>query len=373
MENVDDLIQKFQNHCISDEELMQLEQWVKSSKRNTYYFKNAVEQDYLLTVYSRKDEKNPGFDDIFQQRKSSSRRIMPVTLLKYAAILVLGLFAAGVGYFYLNNQVEEEYNPGQITFTYANGETISLDENGEGTLTDKSGNALGVQKQGELDFRTSGTQSTTYNIIKVPRGKRFNLLLSDGSRIYLNSESTLRFPANFPNTGNREVYLTGEGFFEVSKDTEHPFRVNAEKLQVEVLGTRFNVNAYKGSQQITTTLAEGSVRLQQGQKQATLVPGEAGTWSGVKQPIRVAKVKVANNIAWIENRLLFIDEPFVTILEKIERSYGVKIINNNPSLAATRFNGDFDLNTESVEDVMNAFTTIDFFEYSYKNNIITIK
>ncbi|WP_417885551.1 FecR family protein [Zunongwangia sp.] len=372
MENVDNLILKFQNHCISDEELIQLEKWVKSSKRNTYYFKSAIEQDYLLTVYSRRDEKLPELEDIFQQRKPSSRRIIPAKRLKYAAILILSFFVTGLGYFYLNNQVEEVYNPGQITFTYDNGETINLNENKQGTLTDKSGNTLGVQKQGELDFTTSSRTSTTYNTIKVPPGKHLSLLLADGSRVYLNSESTLRFPENFPNTGNREVYLTGEGFFDISKDTEHPFLVNTEKLQVEVLGTRFNVNAYKGSKKITTTLAEGSVKLKQGKQQTTLVPGEAGTWSKAKQSITVAKVKVANNTAWVENRLLFIDEPFESIIEKIERSYGVKIINNNPALKKIHFNGDFDLNTESVKDVLDAFTTIDFFEYSYKNNIITI-
>ncbi|MCL6218030.1 FecR family protein [Zunongwangia pacifica] len=372
MKNVDNLIQKFQNHCISDEELQQLEQWVKSSKRNTYYFKNAIEQDYLLTAYSRQDEKLPKLDDIFRQTKPSPKRAMPAAVFKYAAILVVGLFTAALGFFYFNNQTEETYNPGGITFTYSNGETISIDENGQGTLTDKSGNALGVQKQDELDFTASTTKSTTYNTLKVPRGKRLNLLLADGSRVFLNSESTLRFPANFPDTGDREVYLTGEGFFDIAKDAEHPFHVNAEELQVEVLGTRFNVNAYHGSEQITTTLAEGLVILRDKKQETRLVPGEAGIWKVNEKQIEVSQVQVANNIAWIENRLLFIDEPFETIIEKIERSYGVKIINNNPSLAATRFNGDFDLNTEDVKDVLDAFTTIDFFEYSYKNNIITI-
>ncbi|RXG11541.1 FecR family protein [Leeuwenhoekiella aestuarii] len=373
MENVDDLIQKFQNRCISDEELTQLEQWVKSSKRNTYYFKNAIEQDYLLTAYSRKDEKFSDFDKLLRPVKSSSRRIIPATLFKYAAILVLGIFTTALGYFYLTNQEEAVYNPGKITFTYPNGETMTLDESVQVTLTDESGNTLGVQKQGELDFTASKTQDTTYNTLNVPRGKRLNLLLADGSRVYLNSESTLRFPAHFPETGTREVYLTGEGFFEVAKDAQHPFRVNAEELQVEVLGTRFNVNAYDGAQEITTTLAEGSVKLVQGNQEAKLVPGEAGIWKANADQIEVSEVLVSNNTAWIENRLLFIDEPFETIVEKIERSYGVKIINNNPSLAATRFNGDFDLKTESVNDVLDAFTAIDFFEYSYKNNIITIK
>ena len=370
MEKVDDLIQKFQNHCISDEELQELEGWVKSSKRNTYYFKNAVEQDYLLTLQSRKNEKRPNTDILFE---SVSKRSFSIkSWYKYVAVLILGLLSSALGYFYLTNGGEEVYNPGQITLTYENGETITLNEYSQITLTDAAGNALGVQNKGELDFTLSSSKATTFNTLKVPPGKRLNLLLADGSRVYLNSESTLRFPAHFSETGSRDVYLTGEGFFEVAKDAHHPFRVNAEKLRVEVLGTRFNVNAYDEAHEITTTLAEGSVKLVDGAMQATLVPGEAGVWKYSSDQIAVSKVQVANNIAWIENRLLFIDEPFETIVQKIERSYGVKIINKNPVLKETRFNGDFDLNTERVKDVLDAFATIDFFEYSYENNIITI-
>ena len=373
MENIDDLIQKYQNHCISDDEIIALEKWVKSSTRNASYFKDRVAQDYLLTRYSRKDTQTPAFKKLVEAQKPPVRKMVSSYVLKYAAVWFVGLLTSVLGYYYYTQAYQEVYDPGKITFTYANGDSINLDDTQETVLKDKQGNPLGYQDHQELNFATAKTQSLAYNTLRVPKGKRLTLILADSSRVYLNSESTLRFPSHFPDTGKRELFLTGEGFFEVTKDPNRPFHVNAESLDVEVLGTRFNVNAYTNYENITTTLVEGSVKISHAEEEVVLVPGEAGAFVKSDAALLVEQVNVANNIAWIENRLLFIDEPFETIMHKIERGYGVKIVNKNPNLNAIRFNGDFDLNTERIEDVLDAFTAVNFFEYSYKNNVVTIK
>ena len=294
---------------------------------------------------------------------------------KYAAIFVIALITSGLGYLLFTTNQEISYDPGQITLTLGSGDTVVVDDNTGQVISDANGDMLGIQKREQINFNIKKQKkgNFSYNFLKVPEGKRISLILSDSSVVYLNSNSSLRFPNQFLSSGKREVYLKGEAYFKVAKDASRPFVVNADDLDIEVLGTQFNVNAYEEYDEITATLAEGSIRLTAGNLSQTIVPGEAGTLLKNQKSLEVSNVIVANDIAWVEDRLLFIDEPFYNIMRKIERSYGVRIINHNPELDKTHFNGDFDLNTESVEDVLDAFTAVDFFEYSYKNKIVTIK
>ncbi|MDN3596972.1 FecR family protein [Zunongwangia endophytica] len=199
---------------------------------------------------------------------------------------------------------------------------------------------MGSQVKKNPNTSEKDNNRLAYNTINVPKGKRIQLVLSDGTKVYLNSESSLRFPSHFPKTEQlRKVSITGEAVFEVHKDSLKPFIVEAGMLNIEVLGTRFNVDAYPQSKQISTTLAEGSVQINYDNEVFKLEPGEAGILSQNTDVLSVEKVNVANKMAWVDDRLLFINESFAEIQKKIERSYGVQIINKNAHLNDVRFNG----------------------------------
>ncbi|WBL21480.1 FecR family protein [Zunongwangia sp. HRR-M8] len=376
MGNIDKLIDKFQKNSISSEELSELENWVKDSEYNKDYFKRSVQNDYLISSFYRKQEEIPNLSNLKKPIIALKARKRRANLMKFAAIFIVALIASTTVYFYFFNSAETTYVPGEIIITNENGEKITVDNQIREIVYNEEGEVSNLGSQVKKNPNSSKNRSNTlaYNTINVPKGKRIQLVLSDGTKVYLNSESSLRFPSHFPKTGQlRKVSITGEAVFEVSKDSLKPFIVEAGMLKIEVLGTLFNVDAYPQSKQISTTLAEGSVQLNYENEVLRLEPGEAGILSKNTNILQLEKVNVANKMAWVDDRLLFINETFSEIQKKIERSYGVQIINNNKQLNDVRFNGDFDINSENIEDVLNAFKAVDFFEYTYKNNIVTIK
>ncbi|MDN3593305.1 FecR family protein [Zunongwangia endophytica] len=376
MGNIDNLISKFQNKSISDEELSELENWVKDSKDNNDYFIKSVQTDYLISSFYRKQEEIPNLSNLKKPIIALNSKKQRANLMKFAAIFIVALIASSTAYFYFFNPAETTYAPGEIIITNENGEKITVDYQIKQIVYNEEGEVSNLGSQVKKNPNTSEKDNNrlAYNTINVPKGKRIQLVLSDGTKVYLNSESSLRFPSHFPKTEQlRKVSITGEAVFEVHKDSLKPFIVEAGMLNIEVLGTRFNVDAYPQSKQISTTLAEGSVQINYDNEVFKLEPGEAGILSQNTDVLSVEKVNVANKMAWVDDRLLFINESFAEIQKKIERSYGVQIINKNAHLNDVRFNGDFDIKSETIEDVLDAFKAVDFFEYTYKNNIVTIK
>ena len=163
-----------------------------------------------------------------------------------------------------------------------------------------------------------------YNTLSVPRSTEYQVQLSDGTRVWLNSESELRYPVNFVGT-ERKVFLKGEAYFQVAKDTVKPFRVVANGMSVEALGTGFNINAYQDDDCLCTTLVEGKVRVSylDSHQECILVPGEQAI---LKDGVIMAKqVNVDDIIAWKKGRFVFSDMPLETIAKQLERWYDVEI------------------------------------------------
>jgi len=207
----------------------------------------------------------------------------------------------------------------------------------------------------------------------VPRGKTFKVVLSDGTSVHLNAGTNFKFPVNFLPGQERKVILEGEAYFEVAKDTQRPFLVNANDMDVTVLGTSFNVHSYEGTA-TNTVLVEGSVAVQHREhvkergKPQIIIPGEKATLSG--NVFEINKVDVSAYIGWTEDLLIFNDESFADIVRKIERKYNVDIKNNYPDLAAVKFNGKF--KEETITDLMDTFKESAGFDYHIQDNKIII-
>ncbi|MGV8095790.1 MAG: FecR family protein [Mangrovibacterium sp.] len=191
---------------------------------------------------------------------------------------------------------------------------------------------------GPESFLQKQESLTETRTISVPKGQVSQLFLADGSRIWINSESTIRIPSVF--TGDkRTVTLSGEAFFEIAKDPEHPFHVVLEEQTIEVLGTSFNVRAYNNSQEIQTTLAEGKIKLITPKGFMILAPGEQAKLDKVTGDIILNKVKASNFDAWKDGRYEFFNENLIEVLKMVERWYDVELIYHADEFKSMNFSG----------------------------------
>lgn len=314
------------------------------------------------------------------------------TFVRIAAMLIICL---GLTYFYVNknndnsvfssekNIVTLPHNNDHIVLELDNGNKEIITENGTKSILDKSGKLVGVQNGTKLNYKNSNKEKTSeklvYNQLTIPYGKIFQVVLSDGTKVYLNAGSSLRYPVNFIKGKNRIVFLKGEAYFDVEKNPKQPFIVNTDDMQIEVLGTKFNVSSYPEDSNINTVLLEGSVSINSNNnnnnntfksKKTLLKPGRKAKWGKLDGAIKIKTVDTSLYTAWIEGRIVFKHMPFKNILKKLERHYNVSITNNNVQLAKEEFTASFDI--ETIEQVLNSFSKNVKFNYSINNNHITI-
>ena len=207
----------------------------------------------------------------------------------------------------------------------SNGENLLLEGN-QGSLGIQ-GNSLIENKKGKLTYLDNRSDMpVVFNTLSTPIGRQYVLELSDGSKVWLNSGSSITFPTSFK-SGIREVSITGEVFFEVAHDTSKPFHVNAKGVDIRVFGTHFNVNSYDNEPYIKTTLIEGSVKVSQGKDNVMILPGEQAVVSH-DSGSRVVKnrVNIESVIGWKRGKFVFQDEDIKGVMRQIERWYGVTAV-----------------------------------------------
>jgi transmembrane sensor len=251
-----------------------------------------------------------------------------------AVILVLG---AGL-LFYPKNKVSKPHLvkirkaetpvlPGsnRAVLTLSDGSNIDLDNSKDGLLCKQGGVKVDKLANGKLVYQNAGasTKSVIYNTITTPRGGQYQVVLSDGTKVWLNAASALKYPATFAGK-ERMVELSGEAYFEVAKNKNMPFKVSLNKMAIQVLGTHFNVNAYADEDAIKTTLLEGSVKLSSGNTTSFLKPGQQGVFAR-QENFRVNEVDVQEAVAWKNGYFIFDNENIQGIMRKISRWYDVDV------------------------------------------------
>lgn len=211
--------------------------------------------------------------------------------------------------------------------TLSTGESIKLDgskngliNTGNSTSISKSGNGLVVSALGKDNL----ANNELLNKITIPRGGKYTITLPDGTRVWLNSSSSLSFPNTFEGP-DRKVMLTGEAYFEVASNKQKPFKVNvAGKQEVEVLGTHFNISAFEEDQNITTTLLEGAVKVNTSKFQTLIKPGEMAV-NNLKTKPRIVQADLDEVMAWKNDMFIFNNENITSIMKKISRWYDVDV------------------------------------------------
>lgn len=381
------LIDKFINRTISSDEKEVLEKWILKNEANMTIFRNRLkESSRKLSVDFDTDLAYERFSENLRSRNKTPKLFH--TVLKYAAILAILLtigFLAEQQLLPISSEgsIETFKNDQKkpigddIVIKLADGTTKVLNSEGDEKVTDangkivasKGGNALVFDEAKELSRITPA-----YNEVFIPFGQTFKLKLSDGTVVWLNAGSKLRFPQNFFNSDkNRIVYLEGEAFFDVAKSKNKPFIVNTQEVDVKVLGTKFNISSYETDDYIATTLVEGSVSVYETrtpENDIQLTPSFQAKYD--KFGNHFNKVKVDTNIytAWMQNRLVIDNLKFSELLIKLERRYFVKFMNKAENLNDEIYKGEFV--NEDIETILKTISLSTPFEYEINQNVITI-
>ena len=374
----------------SKEDLDELCDWIMV-KGNQRFFEKFVRSHYETTTVMNEPDIDK-IKEVLKRRMKKDKNVFRYrkvrSLMKYAAV---GLVFLALGYFFQLNQTKNNDSsklfPKEeaITITLDNGTVETLDPLTIRKVTGAHGNIIGNQDKSKLTYKetsdpiakAAASKKLVYNTLKVPYGKRFDVVLSDGTHIFLNSGTSLRYPVQFLSGFDRTVFLTGEAYFDVAKDQKHPFIVNADELKIAVLGTKFNVSHYPEDANINTVLVEGSVELNtrvsgKGDKKRTLLePGFKAEWQKAGNDITIKNVDTEIYTAWVQGKLIFRNTSFRKIRQALERKYNITIKNLNKDLDKQLFDATFDI--ETIEEVLESFDKSYAIKYKIEDNEVIIQ
>ncbi|MBU2905170.1 FecR domain-containing protein [Arenibacter algicola] len=273
--------------------------------------------------------------------------------------------------------LESNPNSGEITLQLANGTIETISENGERKITTTNGNLVASQQGNTLQYTADeAPDQLVYNTLNIPLGRQFDLVLSDGTKVKLNSGSSIKYPVRFLKGQDRKVYLKGEAFFDVTTDKAHPFIVNADEMNIRVLGTQFNLSFYPEDEDISTVLVEGAVVLyKEGADTNTntssqLIPGQRAAWNKVNNTMTIKEVDTNIYTAWKDGYLLFKASPFHSIRSKLERHFNITIEDRSGKLENQIYTATF--RNETIEEILEAFKEDTPFEYLHEGSKIII-
>lgn len=261
------------------------------------------------------------------------------------------------------NPVNMEIAPGgnKAILTLADGTQVVLDSANNGAISNQGNITVIKLSDGQLAYNAAGgaTSNATvqYNTIATPRGGQYQLVLMDGTKVWLNASSSLKFPTAF-NGKERKVELTGEGYFEVAKDKSKPFYVSTEGMNIKVLGTHFNVNAYSDEEAIKTTLLEGSVEVNTSGQIAKLKPGQQAKLqtSGARLQT-ISNVDLSQVIAWKNGFFSFNDASIQTIMKQFANWYDIDV-SYQGKMSEARYSGKVQRNM-SLQKVLEVLSFTD--------------
>ena len=367
---------------LSEAEQEYLDLWINESEEKESLFYRLLdfgvgEDIFSISQLDHDAQWQKVLEKSNKKRLKTNKAIPLKHLLKYAAIFI-GVIGLVYGYWQTlpphQGAVDTE---NFITLELENGELKTLSTESPKIITNTQGTIVGEQKGNRLDYSNQiKTQKLVYNTLTVPNGRRFSVILSDSTTVHLNAGSSLKYPVKFIKDRNRQVFLTGEGYFDVTKDRKHPFVVTSGTLDVRVLGTKFNVTAYPEDREINTILVEGSVSLyssendNDNEKANKLEPGYKATWDRFYEKMEVEQVDTDIYTGWIDGKLVIKEMAFKNIVPKLERHYKVRIDNTYEALNKEIFTATFDI--ETIGEVLKIFAEETPFEYELKKDRITI-
>ncbi len=374
------LIDKYLKHTILEDELTTLKKLLENEE-NAKIFKNLVKDNYQLKT------KNADFNakELFAKIEPKLEQTTPKKVIrfkpfyKYAAVASVLLIVAltiflnkednqpqFIDPIIVNNQIKTGLD--KATLTLASGEEVTLIKGTSFQTQNASSNGE------EITYNNNTSRELVYNYLTIPRGGQFQLTLADGTQVWLNSETQLKYPVSFTGGESRQVELIyGEAYFDVSPSTAHhgaSFKVFNNAQEIEVLGTEFNIKAYKDETNIYTTLVEGKVAVRTANANKILIPNQQSKVNTEGGEITVSVVNVSNIISWKDGIFDFKDKPLKDIMKVLSRWYDMDVEFENKELEQEHFNGRIN-KQHTIEDILASFKNTDIIN-TYEVNSKTV-
>lgn len=330
------------------QETYEFQAWLSGDAEAREFYKEQVKQRHWVRWAERWD----GIDDD-KARKITLRRVQKqhtwVMIARYAAVIAVILTVGLVTWRWQKQDVERSIPEIATIAIPSNTPTLTLDNGEQIRITPqnmemlRSSQSMNIQlaDSGRLEYvpkADSAIREMKYNTLTVPRGCEFNLTLADGTRVWLNAGSSLKYPETFLGD-KREVYLTGEAYFEVEHDKNAPFIVNTNEMNVRVLGTSFNIKAYSDDPTIVTTLVTGKVAqfYPEIDKEITLTPSRQSVFDRSSGKLETREVDTRESLAWKNGKIIADNERLEDIFRQLSRWYDFEVVYIQPSLKDTRF------------------------------------
>lgn len=362
----------------------ELHEWRTAAPGREELFQRMMSREYMEKRISRfvktEEEEEKRWQEL-RSKRSSGHSVRRIKWLPYAVAIALCLSVGGIFYFFGQEKQPEVLSvvehdiqvPGyRAVLVLPDGRKVDLeDDTSRSHLLGKDSSLL--VKANSLEYRDINTPDTTevFHALEIPRGGEYLLVLSDSTVIYLNSESTLSFPVKFQG-GERKVYLTGEAYFDVKKDTERPFVVVAGGLEVLVTGTTFGVRAYEDETDIQTTLESGKVTVRTEGKSVNLVPNKQALFDKSTMKLVVRDVDVDLYLAWIDGRMVYDNCPLEKILTDLGRWYDINVFYTRDELRLYQFSLNMKKH-ETFTDVLELIGKTGDVQFEIKDNTVIVK
>lgn len=320
---VTEIVRKYKTGTATEEEKAFLESW---------YLHHQEPDDLNYNLQERLQDADEVWNNLQKQNIKQKR----VALWPGIAAAML-VFIIGAGYLFkrdiilvkVQQTVQQDIPPGgnKAVLTLGNGKKVSLTDAKKGEIADESGVQLEKANDGEIIYITrheKALKTPEFNTIETPRGGQFQINLPDGSKVWLNSTSSLKYPVYFYGATERRVELKGEAYFEVAKDKTKPFLVKTQNQEVKVLGTHFNISAYIDETSVKTTLLEGSVQVSSDQMVEQIRPGQQAILED--KHFNITSVDGQDAIAWKKGNFEFDNADIQTVMRQLSRWYDIQVI-----------------------------------------------
>ena len=383
---------KYFSRSASIREIMELTEWV-NEHYNNLIFKDFVKTNYLMDAnmldFDTEKEKEKILQKIKRNKKAVRKNIFK-NVFKYAAIFIV---AIGIGYIYIADdfyflkkqntvtEIEKPYTGGKIkagtnkaVLTLENGDEIVL---GKEKSIKLKGRSINEEKLVYDSKSIPKKNMVQYNYLTIPKGGRFFVKLSDGTKVWLNSSSKLKYPVSFIEREVREVELMyGEVYFDVSPSTDHKgdtFKIRSGIQEIEVLGTEFNIKAYQDETNIYTTLVEGKVKVSNGVETRILKPSEQSLFNIKNQEITIRKVNTLfDETAWKDGYFSFKHKSMKEIMKILSRWYDIEYVFKDSEKEHKIFTGVLDRES-TIDQILIYLQMTDEISFQINNKTVIIE
>ena len=382
-ENIVQLIQLYLTGDLSEEEKVKLEDWIRGDSSRKRLFDEICEERNVvrdLEVYERVNKESAWEKVVCRGNIKLQHSPRRLGWYRWVAAVMLPVMVAA-GYFIremkrdsLQQGVEiASIEPGKskAILRLGNNRVLEITKERETHVDVAEGIAATNNSSGMIYPEQVATGKTEYNVLEIPRGGEYTVTLSDGTVVHLNSGSELRYPVAF-GAERREGFLSGEGDFEVVKDSVRPFFVNADKLKIRVYGTSFNVNTYD-LENIQTVLVEGKIGIQTMNMNTEYMvkPGQLALYNQEKGTMEILNVDVQLYVAWKDHEFMFDDESLEKIMNRLSLWYDVDVFFQTASLKQLHFTGHLG-RYDDISHILDAISGVTQVKFSVKGRTIIV-